>query len=95
MKIKEAAIAAGQAEKESYETKGKRVGGYAQVEVGEERRRWIFADDPKGLGKVRERERGAAEKSGGGGNGGGGGGGKKEKDLGTVMRYEMIAKRIW
>ncbi|KAK3342236.1 eukaryotic membrane protein family-domain-containing protein [Neurospora tetraspora] len=87
MKVKEAAIAAGQAEKESFETKGKRVGGFGQVEVGEERRRWIFADDPKGLNKVREREKG--------GGGGKGGGGKQEKDLGTVMRYEMIAKRIW
>ncbi|KAL0469271.1 cytomegalovirus gH-receptor family protein [Neurospora intermedia] len=90
MKVKEAAIAAGQAEKESFETQGKRVGGYGQVEVGEERRRWIFADDPKGLNKVREREKG-----GRGGKGGGGGGGKPEKDLGTVMRYEMVAKRIW
>ncbi|KAK1774264.1 eukaryotic membrane protein family-domain-containing protein [Copromyces sp. CBS 386.78] len=88
MKTKEAAIAAGEKEKESFETRGKRVGGYGQVEVGEERRRWIFADDAKGLNKVRERER---EKGGGAGKGKQ----EKEKDLNTVMRYEMIAKRIW
>ncbi|KAK3948702.1 eukaryotic membrane protein family-domain-containing protein [Pseudoneurospora amorphoporcata] len=88
MKIQEAAIAAGEKEKESFETRGKRVGGYGQVEVGDERRRWIFADDAKGLNKVRERER---EKGGAAGKGKQ----DKDKDLNTVMRYEMIAKRIW
>ncbi|KAL2018427.1 hypothetical protein VTK56DRAFT_846 [Thermocarpiscus australiensis] len=85
MKVQEHAIAAGQAERESYDAKGKRVGGYGQVEVGEERRRWIFADDVEGLRKVRERERkaeGGAER-------------EKEKDYSHVIRYEMVAKRIW
>lgn len=85
MKAKEHAIATGKAERESYDAKGKRVGGYGQVEVGEDRRRWIFADDPEGLKKLREREKkneGGRER-------------EKEKDFGNIMRYEMVAKRIW
>jgi hypothetical protein len=83
MKAAEHAVATGKAEKESYDSKGKRVGGYGQVEVGEERRRWIFADDPEGLRKVKEKEK-RAEK-----------GGDKDKDLGRISRYEMVARRIW
>ncbi|TPX13648.1 uncharacterized protein E0L32_005851 [Thyridium curvatum] len=87
MKAREHAVAAGKAEKESYDAKGsKRIGGYGAVEVGDERRRWLYDDDAEGLRKSRERERRATE--GGGGRGG-------EKDLGSVKRYEMIAKRIW
>ncbi|KAK0640633.1 eukaryotic membrane protein family-domain-containing protein [Cercophora newfieldiana] len=84
MKAAEHAVATGKAEKESYDSKGKRVGGYGQVEVGEERRRWIFADDPEGLRKTKEKEK-RAEK----------GGGDKDKDLGRISRYEMVARRIW
>ncbi|KAK1759969.1 eukaryotic membrane protein family-domain-containing protein [Echria macrotheca] len=83
MKAREHAIAAGKAEKESFDAKGKRVGGYGQVEVGEDRRRWIYADDPEGLRKVREKEK-KSEK-----------GGDKEKDLSHITRYEMVARRIW
>jgi len=85
MKEHEHAIATGQAEKMSYDAKGKRVGGYGQVEVGEERRRWIFADDPEGLKKAREREKKTekgAEK-------------EKDKDFGHIMRYDMVSRRIW
>lgn len=85
MKTREHAVATGQAEKESYDAKGKRVGGYGQVEVGEDRRRWIFADDPEGLKRAREKEKKAekgAEK-------------EKDKDFGHIMRYEMVARRIW
>jgi hypothetical protein len=85
MKAQEHAIATGKAERESYDAKGKRVGGYGYVEVGEERRRWIFADDPEGLKKVREKEQRAekaAEK-------------EKEKDFSHITRYEMVARRIW
>lgn len=85
MKKLEHAVASGAAEPESHDAQGKRVGGRGQVETGEERRRWIYADDPEGLGKLRDRERRAA------GRGGGGGG----KDLSSVIRYEMVAKRIW
>ena len=81
MKEKEYAVARGEADKEVFDAKGRRVGGYAQVEVGEERRRWIFADDEAGLRRLKEREAGAGKKA--------------EKDLGGIMRYEMVAKRIW
>ncbi|KAK3381158.1 eukaryotic membrane protein family-domain-containing protein [Podospora didyma] len=85
MKTKEHAIAAGAAERESFDTKGKRVGGYGQIEVGDDRRRWIFADDPKGLQKIRDRDKRTeqgAEK-------------EKEKDFSHITRYEMVARRIW
>jgi len=52
--------------------------------VGDDRRRWIFADDPEGLRKLRERELREAGKKG-----------KKEMDLNTINRYDMVAKRIW
>jgi hypothetical protein len=61
------------------------VGGYGQVEVGEDRRRWIFGEDAEGLRKAREREKkteGNVERD-------------KEKDFARVMRYEMVARRIW
>jgi len=83
MKVTEHAVATGKAEKESYDAKGKRVGGLGHIEVGEERRRWIFADDPEGLRKAKEKEK-RAEKAG-----------DKEKDLGRITRYEMVARRIW
>ena len=88
MKLKEHAVATGKVERESFDAKGsKRVGGFGAVEVGDDKRRWVYADDPEGLKKARDRERRAVE--------GGGGDGKGEKDLGGVMRYEMVAKRIW
>ncbi|KAL1898468.1 hypothetical protein Sste5346_003371 [Sporothrix stenoceras] len=83
MKVQEHAEAMGQAEPESFDATGKRTGGYGKVEVGEERRRWIFSDDPEGLKKVREKDRRESGK------------GKKEMDLNTITRYEMVAKRIW
>lgn len=85
MKIKEHAVAAGQAERESFDAKGKRTGGYGQVEVGDERRRWIFGDDVEGLKKAREKEKRAEEKAER----------EKDKDFAGVLRYEMVARRIW
>jgi hypothetical protein len=85
MKVKEQAVTAGQAERESFDAPGKRTGGLSQVEVGDERRRWIFGEDTEGLRKARERERKVevtVERD-------------KEKDFGRVMRYEMVARRIW
>lgn len=62
---------------------GRRVGGWGVVEVEDDKKRWIYADDPEGLRKVKERE----EKA------------KSGKDTGVdiegVKRYEMVAKRIW
>lgn len=44
------------------DTGGKRVGGWGIVEVEEDKRRWIYADDPEGLRALREREAKAKEK---------------------------------
>ncbi|KAL2134011.1 hypothetical protein VTI74DRAFT_1216 [Chaetomium olivicolor] len=85
MKIKEHAIARGQAEREAFDAKGKRTGGYGQVEVGDERRRWIFGEDTEGLRKAREKEKKNEEKVER----------EKDKDFGHVIRYEMVARRIW
>ncbi|KAJ0354746.1 hypothetical protein COL154_011610 [Colletotrichum chrysophilum] len=81
MKRKEHLVATGQEERESYDTKGKRVGGYGHIEVTEDRRRWIHADEKEGLkgGKGRVQK---AEKP-------------PESDYNGVYRYEMVAKRIW
>lgn len=87
MKLKEHAVATGMSEKESFDAKGKRVGGFGAVELGDERRRWIYADDHEGLKKVRDRDKKMEEKREKGGDG--------DKDLSGVMRYEMVAKRIW
>ncbi|KAF9880531.1 eukaryotic membrane protein family [Colletotrichum karsti] len=81
MKRKEHLVAMGQEERESYDAKGKRVGGYGQIEVTEDRRRWIHADDKEGLkggkGRVQKQEK------------------PPEGDYNGVYRYEMVAKRIW
>lgn len=111
MRAKEAAVAKGQQEREVYDARGsRRIGGYGKVEVGDERRRWIYEDDADGLRKARERERKTfgdgpggvgkgAEASGGSGGpqagGGGAGRGEKEIDWNSIVRYEMINKRIW
>lgn len=69
---------------------GRRIGGWGCVEVDEDKRRWIYDEDPDGLRALQEREerdRAKREKD-------------KEKGIGTdsfdkVKRYEMVAKRIW
>ncbi|KAJ4420632.1 hypothetical protein N0V82_004197 [Gnomoniopsis sp. IMI 355080] len=87
MKLKEQAVASGKAEKESFDAKGKRVGGFGAVEIGDERRGYIYMDDPEGLKRARDRERKMEEKRDKGGDG--------DRDLSGVTRYEMVAKRIW
>ena len=64
-------------------TDGRRVGGWGVVEVDEDKRRWIYKDDPDGARKLREREREVRERKGG------------EESFGGVSRYSMAAKRIW
>lgn len=67
---------------------GRRVGGWGVVEVDEDKRRWIYADDPDALRKIKEKERAQKDK-------------QSAKDSGTLLnldrvkRYEMVAKRIW
>jgi len=77
-------------EKQNFDTGGKRVGGWGMVEVDEDKRRWIYDDDPEQLRKMKEKERAAREKA------------EKEKDgpgagmdFAKISRYEMAAKRIW
>lgn len=62
---------------------GRRVGGWGVVEVDEDKRRWVYKDDPDAARKLREREREARERKGG------------EESFGSVTRYSMAAKRIW
>lgn len=67
---------------------GRRVGGWGVVEVDEDKRRWIYDDDPAGMRGLREREERDKQKP------------HKEKAMGVesfdkVKRYEMVAKRIW
>ncbi|RAL16314.1 TAPT1 family protein [Aspergillus homomorphus CBS 101889] len=62
----------------------RRVGGWGVVEVNDDHRRWIYADDPEGLRRLKAKE----EKDGKAG-------GKEEVHLDHVRRYEMVAKRIW
>lgn len=69
--------------KQSFDTQGRRVGGWGAVEVDEDKRRWIYEDDPEGLKNLREREAKGKEKA------------KGELRLDGVDRYMMAAKRIW
>ncbi|KAK8919799.1 Endoplasmic reticulum membrane protein 65 [Metarhizium anisopliae] len=86
MKQKESLVALGKAERESYDATGRRVGGRGDVEVTDDKARWIHADKSEGLK---------------GGKGPGGkksddkGGKKPDGDYMGVARYEMVAKRIW
>lgn len=70
----------------SLDTKGKRLGGWGMVEVDEDKRRWIYEDDPEGAKALKEREKKAAGKARDS---------EKGSDFGRVTRYEMAAKRIW
>lgn len=88
-RMREQALASGQgsSKRESFYQPGKRIGGFGAVELGEERRRMIYADDPEGLKRMEARDRKGAEMS-------------KKMEMGDdglekVTRYEMIAKRIW
>lgn len=72
-------------EKGGLDTKGKRIGGLGIVELDDEKRSLIYADDPDGLRAVRDRERKFKEQSEKG----------QVTDFESVRRYEMAAKRIW
>ncbi|KAJ5287363.1 hypothetical protein N7478_003049 [Penicillium angulare] len=69
--------------KDEFNVEGsRRAGGWGMVEVGDEKRKWIYGDDPDGLRRVKEKE--DRDKN-------------KDKDLKIdhVQRYEMVAKKIW
>ena len=66
---------------------GKRVGPFGATEVGDDRRRWLYEDDPEGLRRMRERERKTEEKFKDA---------RADDGLARVHRYEMgVSKRIW
>lgn len=79
-------------ERISTHTEGRRAGGLGVVEVDDDKRRWIYQDDPTGRKRMKEREGGNMAKVK-----------QKEKEkestegegLEAVMRYSMAAKRIW
>lgn len=74
-------------ERMNVETGGKRIGGWGVTDVDEEKRRWIYNDDPETLRALRERDEKAKQRE------------EKERREGTafghVSRYAMVAKRIW
>lgn len=70
----------------------RRVGGWGVVEVNDDKRRWIYADDPDALRKLREKEEKEAERNARETSAGGAG---VVASMEGVSRYEMVAKRIW
>ncbi|KAI9847984.1 MAG: hypothetical protein M1838_000683 [Thelocarpon superellum] len=85
------------------DTAGRRVGGWGTVEVDEDKKRWIYADDPDGARTWKERER-VRERAGelsasaaqrGGDKAAEKGEKKAPPSFGAVSRYAMVAKRIW
>lgn len=71
-------------EKMVFDTGGKRIGGWGMVEVQEDKKKWIYVDDPDSLKTLKEKE--VRNKQ------------REEKgigDLSGVDRYTMVAKRIW
>ena len=72
-------------ESTSVHAEGRRVGGWGVVEVDEDKRRWIYADDPDGARRLREREAKDMEKARDG----------VAEGFGHVERYTMAGKRIW
>ncbi|WPG98211.1 Hypothetical protein R9X50_00099800 [Acrodontium crateriforme] len=72
-------------EKQPFNTEGgRRVGGWGVVEVNEDKRRWIYEDDPDGLRELRAKQEKAAEPRN-----------DVSDKLDGVERYMMAAKRIW
>ncbi|PBP20742.1 eukaryotic membrane protein family [Diplocarpon rosae] len=69
-------------EHHSYSAEGKRLGIWGMTEVDDDKRRWIYHDDPEALSKMKEKERIGKEKA------------EKSQDFGKISRYEML-KRIW
>ncbi|KAJ5537383.1 Membrane protein-Ta.t1.c1/CMV receptor [Penicillium frequentans] len=61
---------------------GRRSGLWGMVEVGDEKRKLIYGDDPEGLRRVKEKEDQDKNKD-------------KELKIDHVQRYEMVAKKIW
>jgi hypothetical protein len=78
MKVKEL-----QLQPDAFEAKGRRVGGFAQVEVTDDAKRWVEVDPREGL-KKRAPAPGGQQKE------------PPQPYSGSgVERFEMVAKRIW
>lgn len=70
----------------SYTVEGsRRVGGWGVVEVNEDKRRWIYADDPEALKRLKAKEEKDKKSAKEG----------ESLNMDHVQRYEMVAKRIW
>ncbi|KAM0259356.1 hypothetical protein ACHAQJ_003388 [Trichoderma viride] len=82
MKQKEALVAAGKAEWDNYKANGIRVGGFGEVEVTDDKRRWINSDPTEGL---KRKKKGGDERKAA----------AVEGDYQGVFRYDMVEKRIW
>lgn len=74
-------------ERSQVDVGGTRLGVSAMVEVDDDKRRYIFEDDPKGYQRFKDKEE-KIRKSKEGERGRG-------VDLSRVTRYDMVAKRIW
>ncbi len=83
-----------------YDTGGRRVGGWGVVEVDDDKRRWIYQDDPDGARASREREQRAMMMSKRDDVRASAGDGASDARSGGdvfsgISRYTMVAKRIW
>ena len=65
-------------------TQGRRLGGWGVTEVDEDKKRWIYQDDPAAAKASEKREKKMKEQNS-----------KGEMELEKVSRYAMVAKRIW
>jgi len=57
MKHREHQIAQGKLERESHLAQGKRSGGYGHVEIGDERSKWLNADEKEGLKRRNKKDK--------------------------------------
>lgn len=73
-----------QKENETFTASIKKIGGWGLVDVNEEKRKWIYADDPDKLQALREREAKAKEKDS-----------QAVMSLDNISRFSMVSKRIW
>lgn len=73
MKIRESA---------HYDTDGRRAGVWGMTEVDEDKKRWIYYDEPEYLEKLKDRQKVGKER------------GASTQDFGKINRYDML-KRIW
>ena len=67
----------------STDAEGRRFGGWGVVEVDDEKRNWIYNDDTAGAKRMKEREMSTGNAKG------------KDDLFAGVVRYNMVAKRIW